>query len=57
MKSDPRYLKDVTIGSSASTKFTVVSVSFVGLGKYGKVAYMYCIIAYNIETGRFLENE
>ena len=32
--SDPRYLKDVTVGSSASTIFTVVSVSFVGLGKY-----------------------
>ena len=31
---DPRYLKDVTVGSSASTIFTVVSVSFVGLGKY-----------------------
>ena len=32
--SEPRYLKDVTVGSSASTSFTVVSVSFVGLGKY-----------------------
>ena len=34
MNIDPRYLKDVTVGSSASTIFTVVSVSFVGLGKY-----------------------
>ena len=34
VNSDPRYLKDVTVGSSASTIFTVVSVSFVGLGKY-----------------------
>ena len=33
-KSDPMYLKDVTVGSSASTIFTVVPVSFVGLGKY-----------------------
>ena len=28
------YLKDVTVGSSASTIFTVVSVSCVGLGRY-----------------------
>ena len=34
VNSEPRYLKDVTVGSSASTSFTVVSVSFVGLGKY-----------------------
>ena len=34
VNSDPRYLKDGTVGSSASTIFTVVSVSFVGLGKY-----------------------
>ena len=34
VNSDPRYLKDVTVGSSASTSFTVVSVSFVGLVKY-----------------------
>ena len=32
--SDSMYLKDVTVGSSASTLFTVVSVSFEGLGKY-----------------------
>ena len=30
----PMYLKDVTVGSSASITFTVVSVSFVGLGKH-----------------------
>ena len=29
-----RYLKDVTVGSSASTIFTVVPVSVVGLDKY-----------------------
>ena len=34
VNSDPRYVKDVTVVSSASTSFTVVSVSFVGLGKY-----------------------
>ena len=34
VNSNPRYLKDVTVGSSASTLFTVVSVSFVGLGTY-----------------------
>ena len=34
VNSDPRYLKDVTVDSSASTLFTVGSVSFVGLGKY-----------------------
>ena len=34
VNSDPRYLKDVTVGSSASTIFTVVPVSFAGLGKY-----------------------
>ena len=34
VNSDPMYLRDVTVGSSASTIFTVVSVSFVGLGKY-----------------------
>ena len=34
VNSDPRYLKDVTVGSSASPLFTVVSLSFVGLGKY-----------------------
>ena len=31
---DPIYLQDVTVGSSASTIFTVVSVSFVGLDKF-----------------------
>ena len=31
---DPMYLKDIIVGSSASTIFTGVSVSFVGLGKY-----------------------
>ena len=30
VNSDPMYLKDVIVGSSASTIFTVVSVSFVG---------------------------
>ena len=34
VNSDPRYLRDVTVGSSASTIFTVVPVSFAGLGKY-----------------------
>ena len=34
VNSDPKYLKDVTVGSSASTIFTVVPVSFAGLGKY-----------------------
>ena len=34
VNSDPMYLKDVTVGSSASIIFTVVSVSFVVLGKY-----------------------
>ena len=34
MNSDPRYLKDVTVGSSASTIFTVEPVSFAVLGKY-----------------------
>ena len=34
VNSDPMYLRDVTVGSSASTSFTVVYVSFVGLGKY-----------------------
>ena len=34
VNSDPRYLKDVTVGSSASTIFTLVPVSVVGIGKY-----------------------
>ena len=34
VNSDPRYCKYVTVCSSASTIFTVVPVSFVGLGKY-----------------------
>ena len=34
VNSDPRYCKDVTAGSSASTIFTVVYDSFVGLRKY-----------------------
>ena len=34
VNSDPRYLKDVTVGSSASTIYTLVPVSFVGIGKY-----------------------
>ena len=33
VNTDPRYLKDVTVGSSASAIFTVVPVSFVELGK------------------------
>ena len=33
VNSDPRYLKDVTVDSSASTIFTVVPVTFVGLDK------------------------
>ena len=34
VNSDPRHLNDVTVGSSASTSFTVVSGSCVGLGKH-----------------------
>ena len=45
MNSDPRYLKDVTVGSSASTIFTMVSVSFMGLSnfsKYSRIAGPMC---------------
>ena len=42
MNSDPRYLKDDTVGSSALTIFTLVSVSLVMYGMFEKAIYVVC---------------